>query len=77
MKNRIEDLRAHLFSTLSALRDSEKPMEVDRARAIADVAQVIVNSAKVEVDFIRATDAAQNTGFIAPPVDVPQLPQQQ
>jgi hypothetical protein len=28
------------------------------------VAQVIVNSAKIEVDFIRATGRSQGTGFI-------------
>jgi hypothetical protein len=66
MKNKIEDLRDHLFETIEALKDSEKPMDIERAKAIADVSQVIVNSAKVEVDFIRATDAAQDTGFISP-----------
>jgi hypothetical protein len=30
-------------------------MELERAKTIADVAQVIVNSAKVEVDFVRVT----------------------
>jgi hypothetical protein len=39
-------------------------MEIDRAKAVADVAQVIVNSAKVEVDFLRATDRSQGSGFL-------------
>lgn len=39
-------------------------MELDRARAIADVAKVIVDSAKVEVDFLKVTGAATSTGFI-------------
>jgi hypothetical protein len=65
MKNKIEDLRNHLFEVLEALKDTENPMAIDRAKAIADVAQVVVNSAKVEVDFIRATDAATDTGFIS------------
>jgi hypothetical protein len=63
-KNKIEDLRNHLFATLEALQDEDKPMEIDRAKTIADVAQVIVNSAKIEVDFIRATGRSQGTGFI-------------
>ncbi len=63
-KNKIEDLRNHLFATLEALQDEEKPMEIERAKTIADVAQVIVNSAKIEVDFIRATGISQGTGFI-------------
>lgn len=63
-KNKIEDLRNHLFATLEALQDNKDPMPIDRAKSIADVAQVIVNSAKIEVDFIRATGGTQGTGFI-------------
>lgn len=64
MKNKIGDLRNHLFATLEALQDEDKPMEIERAKTIADVAQVIVNSAKIEVDFIRATGRDKGTGFI-------------
>lgn len=67
MKNKIEDLRNHLFETLEALKDDTKPMELERARAIADVARVIVDSAKAEVQFINATGARLGTGFIALP----------
>lgn len=63
MKNKIEDLRNHLFVTLEALLDESKPMDLDRAKAVADVAQVLVNSAKVEVDFIKATGGL-GSGFI-------------
>lgn len=63
MKNKIEDLRNHLFSALEGLADKENPMPLDRARAIADVAQVIVNSAKVEADLIKHTNGA-GSGFI-------------
>jgi len=63
VKNKIEDLRNHLFAALEALADSENPMEIPRAKAIAEVAQTIINSAKVEVDFINATNSV-GTGFI-------------
>ena len=64
-RNKIEDLRDHLFATLEALQDKDEPMELDRAKTIADVAQVIVNSAKIEVDFLKATGKqASATGFI-------------
>jgi hypothetical protein len=63
-KNKIDDLRNHLFETLEALKDDEKPMELDRARAIADVARVVVESAKVEVDFLKATGGLRSTGFL-------------
>jgi hypothetical protein len=62
MKNKIEDLRNHLFLALEKLHDGE--MEVDMARAIAEVAREITATAKVEVDFLRATDSVRGTGFI-------------
>jgi hypothetical protein len=65
VKNKIEDLRNHLFATLEALQDDEKPMDIERARAISEVAQTIINSAKVEVEFLKATGKERGTGFIA------------
>lgn len=64
MKNKIQDLRDHLFETLEALKDKENPMPIERAAAIADVAQVIVNSAKVEVDALKLTDGVGASEFI-------------
>lgn len=65
MKNGINDLRNHLFATLEALQDPEKPMDLDRARAIADVARVVVESAKAEVHFLQVTGRSDGgTGFI-------------
>jgi len=65
MKNKIEDLRDHLFATIEALRDEEKPMDLERAKTISTVAQTIINSAQVEVAAARAMGAPSlNTGFI-------------
>ncbi len=67
-KNKIQDLRDHLFETIELLKADD--MEIEKAKAIADVAQVIINTAKLEVDFIRATDKTDgyypSTGFIEP-----------
>lgn len=63
MQNKIDDLRNHLFATIEALRDPDKPMELARAKAIAEVAQTIINSAKVECDFIELT-GQRGSGFI-------------
>ena len=63
MKNKIEDLRNHLFATIEALLDEDKPMDIDRAKAVADVAQVMINSAKVEVEFMKTTGGT-GSGFI-------------
>lgn len=62
-RNKIEDLRNHLFATLEALQDECNPMDIERAKAISDVAQTIINSAKVEVDFLKATGEATGSGF--------------
>lgn len=64
VKNKITDLRDHLFATIEGLLDEEKPMEIDRAKAVAEVAQVIVNSAKIEVEYVKATQQS-GTGFIS------------
>lgn len=70
MSNDINTVRQHLIDTLADLRDRTKPMEVDRARAVADVARVLVDSAKVEVEFIRAA-GLNKSPFIQP---APALP---
>lgn len=56
MKNKLEDLRNHLFAALEGLADEKQPLEIERARAISDVAQTIINSAKLELDMVRALD---------------------
>ena len=72
MKNKMIDLRNHLFATLEALQDPEKPMDIDRAKAIAEVGKVLVDSAKVEVMFINAMDGdVQTTGFIESARELP------
>jgi hypothetical protein len=60
-RNKIEDLRDHLFEIIEMLKEND--MEIDKAKAIADIAQVIVNSAKVEVDFIKVVHG-NGSGFI-------------
>jgi hypothetical protein len=63
MKNKIEDLRNHLFATLEALQDKDNPMPLDRAKAISEVAQTIINTAKVEVEFLEVA-GGKGSGFI-------------
>jgi len=72
MKNKIEDLRNHLFVAIEALLDEDKPMDIDRAKAVADVAQVMINSAKVEVEFMKVTGGT-GSGFIENAVRRPEL----
>lgn len=63
MSRTINDLREHLFATLEGLRDKTAPMEIDRAKAVAEVAQTIINSAKVEVEHMKVAGDS-GTGFI-------------
>jgi hypothetical protein len=60
---KIEDLRELLFETLTDLRDKDKPMEIERAKAVADVARVLVDSAKVEVEYLRLA-GGKGSGFM-------------
>jgi tRNA(His) 5'-end guanylyltransferase len=55
MKNTMDDLRNHLFATIEALQDPDKPMDVERAKAINQTAQTLINSAKVEVEFMEVS----------------------
>jgi len=74
MKNKMTDVRNHLFAVLEGLQDKDNPMEIERAKAVCQVAGVLVESAKVEVAFINAVGmGAKTTGFIEsePPLPAP------
>lgn len=64
MKNKMVDLRNHLFATLEALQDVENPMDLERARTVAEVAGKLIESAKVEVQYLKVTGAMTGSGFI-------------
>lgn len=64
MKNGIVDLRNHLFATLEALQDEDNPMDIARAKTIAEVASVIVESAKAETKHMEVTGHLSGSGFI-------------
>jgi hypothetical protein len=52
-------LRAHLFSTLEGVKKGE--IDLERARAVNELAKTLVDTARVEVDFLRATDGDKST----------------
>lgn len=60
-------MRQALLDTLRDLRCRDNPMEVERAKAVAHVASVLVDSAKAEVEYIKAT-GADRSDFLEPPV---------
>ncbi|MEF2116116.1 hypothetical protein V3423_03390 [Pseudomonas aeruginosa] len=64
MKNKIEDLRNHLFETIEGLLDKDEPLEIERAKVVAQVAQVIVESAKVEVKALEHLGGVVGSQFL-------------
>jgi hypothetical protein len=75
-KNKIEDLRNHLFEQLERLADDEgmkNPLklekELKRAHAISEVAKVIVDTAKAETDYLRVTGKSPEAGTAFIPLD--------
>lgn len=59
----IDQVRAALMGTLTDLRDRTNPMDIDRAKAVAQVAAVLVDSARVENDYLKITGQV-NSGFL-------------
>ncbi len=61
----IKDLRSHLFSQMERLSNPELNLEKElkRSEAMVNIGNVIVNSAKAEVDFMRVTKS-KGSGFI-------------
>lgn len=60
----LENVRLHLLNTLADLRNPEAPMEIERAKAVAQVAGVLVDTAKVEVDYIKACGGKDSSHFL-------------
>lgn len=76
----ISDLRDNLFAQLEEISDPTKQIDVERMRLRLQVAQTIINTAKVEVEFAAVVKGALEVPFIEgqaperpglPPVDRP------
>lgn len=60
MKNKISDLRDHMFAALERLSNEDLTpedlsKEIERSKAISEVGKVIVESAKTEVLYAKMT----------------------
>jgi predicted RNA methylase len=60
--NDINTLRNHLFDAIEGIKS--KTMSIEQAKAIADISQTIINSAKVEVEYAKSTDSDMGSGFL-------------
>lgn len=61
MSKSISDLRNAMFETIQALKEGK--ITVEQAKAMSDIGQVIINSAKVEVDYIRANNGGPSASI--------------
>jgi hypothetical protein len=67
-KNKIQDLRNHLFETLEMLKEGD--IEIEKAYAIADVSRAIIDTAKIEIQYIKAIESNQKSLFLEQKNDV-------
>jgi hypothetical protein len=61
-KNKIQDLRNHLFETIEMLKD--KDIDVNTALAIAKVSESIINTAKVEIQYMKTIESDDRSLFL-------------
>jgi len=62
MSKDINTVREALFDTLEKLKN--KNIEIEQAKAIQEVSQTLLNSAKLELDFLKHTDKFQSNFFM-------------
>lgn len=54
----INDLRTTLFDTLQGIKDGS--IDLDKARAINEVSKTIIDTAKVEVDYLKVNGGGES-----------------
>lgn len=64
----IDKVRQSLLDTLADLRNRENPMDIERAKAVATVASVLVDTAKVENEYLKIT-GQDKSRFLDSPSD--------
>lgn len=72
--NQINDLRDHFFMALERLSDEtitpeQQELEIKKAQAISALGTVVINSAKIEIDFIKATGRLDSESNIFKGID--------
>lgn len=71
MSQDITTLREHLFAALQGVKD--KSLDLDQARVINEIGKTLVDSAKVEVDYLKATGGGESQ-FIDTAIGADNLP---
>lgn len=70
----IDQVREALLGTLADLRNKEQPMDIERAKAVAQVASVLVDTAKVENEYLKITGQDHSKFLETAPDDVLGIP---
>lgn len=70
-EHNLAGLRAHLFDALQAVKAGS--LELDQARAVNELAKTIVDTAKVEVDYLKISGSGESA-FIDTAVGASNLP---
>lgn len=68
MSKTIEDLRAVLFDALEGVKSGT--LSVEKAKCISELSQVMVNSARVEVENAKVT-GKKSGAFLEPKQELP------
>lgn len=68
----MDDLRRVIFETIDDVRKSK--IDATTAKAISELAQNVINSAKAEADYARATGQVVRSGLISTEPPAPTLP---
>lgn len=71
MSNDITALRDELFAAMRGVKSGE--LDIDRARAVNEIGKTLVDTARVEVDYVKATGEGQST-FVGASVEQPSPP---
>ena len=58
MNQDITSLREQLFATLAGVKNGT--LDLDRARAVNEIGKTLVDTARVEVDYLRATGGSES-----------------
>lgn len=67
MSYTVTDLREDLAATIKALRSGDEKMTVEKAKAISELGQTMINSAKAETEMLKTLGRRNTTpasGFI-------------
>lgn len=59
MSKSIEDLREALFATLQGVKDGS--IDIDRARTVNELGKTLCETAKVEVEYLRANGGGESS----------------